>query len=304
MSTDHPGLPFVQAKRYQPGRPDGPPLWVVIHDMEAHELPTTAENVANYFATLPDDRVVSAHYCADSNSVVQCVRLADTAYTVGNRAGNNRGINWELAGFASQTREQWLDDFGVAMLGQIAPIIRADAARYGIPLVRRSIAELKAFRPGVTSHNDLRLAFGVTSHTDPGPNFPWDYFMALLNGVNPDGGNDMAQMLVRFSDADDPAQVWLCDGMLRRKVRAEWVDDASIPGPGNGPITNAQAHQALLLGNLSNQGGVFTSSGDPDVWGVEYPPAAAPVVGEVTLSEESLDAVEARVDKQLDEQAD
>ena len=126
---------------------------------------------------------------------------------------------------------------------------------------------------------------------------------AILTG-NGQGDDDMAQMLVRFSDADDPAQVWLCDGMLRRKVKPEWVDDASIPGPGNGPITNAQAHQALLLGNLSNQGGVFTSVGDPDVWGVEYPPAAAPVVGEVTLSEESLDAVEARVDKQLDEQAD
>jgi len=269
VSTDHPGLPFVQAKFYGRGRPDGPPLWIVMHDMEASEYSGRAESTAAYFANPGDGRVVSSHYCVDDDSVVQCVALADVAYTVGNRPGNNRGINWELAGFARQTRDEWLDPFGRAMFARMAPYVRADATRYSIPLERRSVAELQAKRKGITSHNDLRLAFGVTDHTDPGPAFPWDYLIALLNGATEE--DDVKQMLVRFADADDPNQVWLCDGMLRRKVEPEWVDDASIPGPGNGPITNAQAHQALLLGNLSNNGGVFTSIGDPDVWGVEYP---------------------------------
>jgi len=179
-SPDHPDLQFVQAKKYAPGRPDGPPLWIVVHDMEASETSTRAENTAQYFATLNDGRSVSSHYCCDSDSVVQCVRLGDVAYTVGNRPGNYRGINWEFAGFAQQTREQWLDPFGKAMFAQAAPYIRADARKYGIPLVKRTVAELKAYKPGVTSHNDLREAFGNTTHTDPGPNFPWDYFMALL----------------------------------------------------------------------------------------------------------------------------
>lgn len=181
QSPDHPELSFVQAKTYAKGRPDGPPLWIVVHDMEASETRTRAENTANYFATLPDGRSVSSHYCVDNDSVVQCVKLADTAYTVGNRPGNYRGINWEFSGFASQTREQWLDQFGVDMFAQAAPYIRADAVKYDIPLVRRTVDELKAKLPGVTSHNDLRLAFGGTTHTDPGPNFPWDYFMELLN---------------------------------------------------------------------------------------------------------------------------
>ena len=184
-SPDHPELTFVQASGYTKGRPDGPPLWIVIHDMEANETPTTAEATANYFATGAGGRSVSSHYCADNNSIVQCVLLQDTAWTVGNRPGNYRGINWELSGFAAQTREQWLDPFGVAMLGLCAPIMRSDATRYGIPLTRRSVAELRAFQPGITSHNDLGLAFGGTDHTDPGPNFPWDYLMSLLTGTGP-----------------------------------------------------------------------------------------------------------------------
>jgi len=181
-SNDHPGLPFVQAAGYTAGRPDGKPLWIVIHDMEASETPTRAESTAAYFANPGDGRNVSSHYCVDSNSVVQCVDLDDSAWTVGNRPGNNRGINWELSGFASQSKGQWLDDFGWAMFAQMAPLVRSDGKRFGIPLERRTVAELQAFKPGITSHNDLRLAFSGTTHTDPGPNFPWAEFLAVMNG--------------------------------------------------------------------------------------------------------------------------
>ena len=123
-SNDHAGLPFVQAEGYTRGRPDGPPIWIVIHTMEASETAQRAENTAAYFANPPDGRQVSSHYCADSDSVVQCVDLDDIAWTVGNRPGNYRGINWELSGFANQTRDQWLDSFGRAMLAQAAPLMK------------------------------------------------------------------------------------------------------------------------------------------------------------------------------------
>jgi hypothetical protein len=181
-SPDHPDLQFVQARYFTPGRPDGPPLWIVIHDMEAGESSTRAESTAAYFATMPDGRRVSSHYCVDDDSVIQCVRLADVAWTVGNRPGNYRGINWELAGFARQTRQEWLDEFGRAMFAQMVPIVLADAAEYEIPLRRCTIDDLLDKRPGITCHNDLRIAYGGTTHTDPGPNFPWDYFLALLTG--------------------------------------------------------------------------------------------------------------------------
>ena len=216
-SPDHPELNFVQAAGYTKGRPDGPPLWIVIHDMEAGESSDRAESTAVYFASGSGGRNVSAHYCVDDNSVIQCVRLADSAWTVGNRPGNYRGINWELSGFARQTRAQWLDPFGRAMFAQAAPYIRADAARFGIPLRLCTVADLTAFRPGITSHNDLRLAFGQTTHTDPGPAFPWDVFMQILAGGGQEEGNDMAVAYrVESTDPKYNDRVFLSNGVNRR----------------------------------------------------------------------------------------
>ena len=208
-SNDHAGLPFVQAEGYTRGRPDGPPIWIVIHTMEASETAQRAENTAAYFANPPDGRQVSSHYCADNDSVVQCVDLDDIAWTVGNRPGNYRGINWELSGFANQTRDQWLDPFGRAMLAQAAPLMKSDSARFGIPVRRCTVSDLQARKPGYTTHNDLRVAFGVTTHTDPGPNFPFDYLFSLISG----SGVDM--FLVQITG--NPA-VWVSDGQTHRPV--------------------------------------------------------------------------------------
>jgi len=191
MATgDHADVPFVQAAGYTPGRPDGPPIWVVIHDMEYPERDTAAEATAQYFANPTDGRSVSSHYTADSNSVVQCVRLSDSAWTVGNRPGNYRGINWELAGYSSQTREQWLDDYGRAMLAGAAEIMRRDMATYAIPAHLLTDAEVTAFTPGITSHNQLRVCFGGTTHTDPGAGFPYDYLLDLLTEADVDTRQD------------------------------------------------------------------------------------------------------------------
>lgn len=192
---DHPDIPFVEAKTadggpaYTHGRPDGPPLWVVIHDMEFPERLDAAEWTAHYFSgpASAAGRSVSSHYTADADSIVQCVRLADTAWTVGNRPGNYRGINWELAGYANQTRAQWLDTFSLAMLTRIAEIISRDLTTYGIPARTLTDAEVRSRVPGITSHWQLGRVFGGTDHTDPGPNFPWDVLLDLIQ----QGGDDM-----------------------------------------------------------------------------------------------------------------
>lgn len=179
-SNDYPGLPFIQARGYTVGRRDGPPLWVVWHTMEAGEHSARARNTAGYFAAPGDGRDVSAHWCVDDTEVIQCVDLDDTAWTVGNRPGNNRGLNVELSGFARQTAAQWLDPFGVAMFAKIAPVVAAAMKRWSIPNAWRAVADLRNMRPGHTTHHDLGRAFGGTDHTDPGPHFPRSHVLTVV----------------------------------------------------------------------------------------------------------------------------
>jgi N-acetyl-anhydromuramyl-L-alanine amidase AmpD len=227
QSVDHPQLEYIQAAGYTVGRGGFAPIWIVVHDMEAGEDSGRAESTARYFANPGDGRNVSSHYCVDDDSVIQCVRLKDTAWTVGNTPGNQRGINWELSGFARQTRAEWLDAFGINMFKQMAPIVQADAREYGIPLKKLTIAELRAFKPGVTSHNDLREAFNVTTHTDPGPAFPWDVFLSMMQG-SPAGGDDVG-FLFRVDD-DPDNRLWASDGLRRRLVRGTPSGGSPIGG--------------------------------------------------------------------------
>lgn len=269
QSPDHPSLRYVEAKGYTIGRPDGKPLWNVIHDMEASEMATRAENTAAYFANPGDGRNVSSHYTADNNSVVQCVLLRHSAWTVGNRPGNNRGINWELSGFASQTRAQWLDEFGRDMFHMITPIMRLDSKKYDIPLERRTIAELKAWKPGFTSHNDLRLAFGRTTHTDPGGNFPWDYFLEVLNQED----DDMPSGYINLKKGDGGTEATKSlrtnvnglQNMLRRSGHLKPnTDEVKVYEPG---VYDAPTSAAVLAARIS-QGSNATNgdsiSGDAD----------------------------------------
>lgn len=243
-SNDHPGLPFVQARGFTAGRPDGPPLWIVFHDMEASETLTRAESTAAYFANPSDGRRVSSHYCADANSVVQCVDLDDSAWTVGNRQGNNRGINWELAGFARQTRAEWLDSFGLAMFRGIAPLVRSDARRFNIPLRWLTDDEVRAMRPGLTTHVQLGRVFGGTTHTDPGPSFPYDAVLQIIqNGVS-----DMPARFTfqGFPDEEKyfpakpggPSRTHVTDGVRYTVQQYSSTADKIKNGAGFGPITN------------------------------------------------------------------
>lgn len=215
-SPDHPGLPFVQAAGYTKGRPDGPPIWVVWHTMEASEHSARAESTAAYFANPGDGRQVSSHYTVDDTSVVQCVRLADSAWTVGNRPGNNRGINWELSGFARQSRTEWLDPFGLAMFDRAAPIAAADMTRCGIPNRWCTIDDLIARRPGHTTHNDLRIAFGGTTHTDPGPDFPRDHVLKVIGAALNQPASQEVDMILGKLKGD--LRTYVSDGLEYRQI--------------------------------------------------------------------------------------
>ena len=52
--------------------------------------------------------------------------------------------------------------------------------KYSIPPVHLTVAQLKAGRKGFVGHVDVSNAYHQSDHDDPGPNFPWDYYLGLV----------------------------------------------------------------------------------------------------------------------------
>lgn len=171
-------MKFVQAKHFYSG--GNVPRIVVIHDMEYPEKPDSAEWCANFFAA-ESAPLASAHYAVDGDSVVQMVKEDDGAWhTPGLLVGreiNRTSIGVEHAGFARQTPEEWQDPYSAAMLELSAQLVADICARHNIPPRRLTVEELQAGVGGICGHADCTTATGTGSHWDPGPGFPWDWYM-------------------------------------------------------------------------------------------------------------------------------
>lgn len=166
----------IKAKWFHQGRLRKVRL-VVIHSMESQEKGDTAESVAAWFAR--GAAKTSAHICFDNNSAVRCVDDSDTAWAAPN--ANADGLHAELAGRARQTRAEWLDDFGKAMLKLVAKQVAAWCKKYNIPVVHLTPKQVAAGKKGICSHADVTEAYpGTGSHWDPGKDFPWDVFLPLV----------------------------------------------------------------------------------------------------------------------------
>ena len=175
-------MTFVQAEFYTPtiGRVID---YIVVHDMEYPEKSSAAEDCANYFAhpRLPDGRPnrASAHYCVDADSIVQCVLDKDIAYAA--PRVNHNGIHIEHAGYAHQTREQWLDGFSYSMLQRSARLTAQKCREKNVPAVYVNEDGLRRGDRGITDHATTTRAFNIYGgHTDPGPQFPMDVYIELV----------------------------------------------------------------------------------------------------------------------------
>ncbi len=169
-------ISFVQARNFTKGRSNAIDV-LVIHTMESPEKPDTAESVANWFAgsTAPQ---ASAHYCVDENSVVQCVHDMDVAWHA--PGANHNGIGIEHAGRAAQTKADWADDYSVKMLELSADLAARKCKEFDIPVAWLGPADLVAGKRGITGHVQVSQAFKKSDHSDPGPAFPVQAYLALV----------------------------------------------------------------------------------------------------------------------------
>lgn len=170
-------IPFIESRHYNRVVERHTVDWIVLHAMEAPETPQRAEQCAKYMATLADSEgVKSAHYYVDCDSVVQGVPENRIAYHA--PGANLRGIGIEHAGRARQTRQEWLDDFGIRMLSLSAQLAARSAKRWGIPLQFVDATALLAGTRGITTHAECTKAWKRSTHTDPGAGFPADWYLA------------------------------------------------------------------------------------------------------------------------------
>ncbi len=166
-----PPIAFVQARHYGwAGRTTIDVI--VLHSAEVGEFHSSAEAVAAYFvaATRPS----SAHYCVDADSIVQCVKDVHVAFHA--PGVNTRSLGIEQAGYAKQTRDEWLDPYGQRMLRLVARLVAAKATEYSVPLVWLTPAELAAGKRGLCQHRDVTAAFPRKGdgHYDCGSSYPVD----------------------------------------------------------------------------------------------------------------------------------
>jgi hypothetical protein len=168
--------PIIEARHFTRGR-EGPIDLVVLHTLEGAERGDTAETVARRFAGREAPEL-SAHYCVDSDSIVQCVRDADVAWHA--PGANHDGLGIVLAGGSPETFGDWRDPEATAVLARAAALVALKCVQYRIPPVWLYAADLVADRRGLTSHRNVALAFHRSDHADPEAAFPSEWFVELV----------------------------------------------------------------------------------------------------------------------------
>jgi hypothetical protein len=269
-----PGIPFVQGRnRYRDG--DARKYGIAIHNT-SNNASDTAE--ASYATRRPDG--VSSHFYVDGDSITQSIDTYDRAGHAGSTHGNDHGISVEITGANGWSRDQWLRGVAWDKLGRVlAAVIRYHWPDGSFQVRHASVAEMRA-NPKVKAlygHNDMRQAWGSTTHTDPGPHFPWDRLTSAINAAlgkpptptptppkPPEEGTDMFPDTVTVPDPKNPgktttrtadqwaAEVWSRtnadvneERFLARKERAAIL----------AAVTAVKAGQAAILGAINDDDG-------------------------------------------------
>ncbi|OZE95183.1 hypothetical protein CH302_19250 [Rhodococcus sp. 15-2388-1-1a] len=150
-----------------------PRLWV-LHTQEGNG---SAQSLANYLQQASSQ--VSYHYSIDNELCVDVVDTDRASWSV--LDANSYSINLCFGGSrAAQSRDVWLDRFGAA-IDYAAFLFVQDARKYGFANLRTlSWDEIRRGLAGGTDHYGITKGLGIGSHTDVGPNFPWDRFIAAI----------------------------------------------------------------------------------------------------------------------------
>jgi hypothetical protein len=152
---------------------NGTPISLIaIHTAEGAR---TAASLAAYL----DQPSTQASYHVLVDDTTTITYLPDDVACWAMLSGNARSLQLCFTGFAAWSRAEWLTH--ERMLRQGATVVARWCARYQIPPVKLTPAQVGANARGVMGHWDWTVGKREGTHTDPGPNFPWDVFMSYVH---------------------------------------------------------------------------------------------------------------------------
>lgn len=148
--------------------------YIAIHNT-SNDAP--ARNEASYAKNRTDS--VSSHYYVDGKDLIQSLNTDYKAWHAGSGTGNSYAISYEIVGTNSKSRDWWLKNVN---WDKLAKQIATDMKEFGIKNQHLTIAQMRDGKStGIVTHDDMRRAWGGTTHTDPGSNFPMDHLIAKVN---------------------------------------------------------------------------------------------------------------------------
>lgn len=171
-------MAFIQAKYFGPTFAPGEPRQIVIHSVESEIIDYLGEELAKGWFQNPDNQT-SAHTISDPAVNTDMVNEIYRAWHCGN--GNSTSLGDEHTGKAAFTTAQWTTPAGMKMLRLSAARTAKQCRDHNIRPRWLSLAQLANNEDGLCTHNDMRLVRGGTTHTDPGPGFPYALYLQMVN---------------------------------------------------------------------------------------------------------------------------
>jgi N-acetyl-anhydromuramyl-L-alanine amidase AmpD len=192
------GIPYVQGRNAYDDRDDRK-YGIAIHNTSNT---ASAEGEASYATRRTDG--ISSHFYVDLDSIVQSIDTKDRCGHAGSANGNENAVCVEITGSNAKTRDWWLKNVAWVKLGAaLAQVIRAHWPDGSFQVRRATVAEMKA-NPKVKAfygHDDMRRAWGGTTHTDPGPNFPGDHLFTVVKAAL--GKTEDDTMFCKYGETND-----------------------------------------------------------------------------------------------------
>lgn len=256
-------------------------IWVCVHTAEG------IRKAADLRAFFERSTNSSAHAVADDFTLLDnLVSYSQAAWTL--RNGNRRSDNLELCGFASWSRDEWLNNHK-GMLNNAAAWIKARCTARGIPIRKLDAAGVRRGDAGVIGHVDYTNGTGDGTHWDPGPGFPWDYVIArasstpapnpagtaIRNGEDPvmidtypDGTRELVGLKAKLDAGGKPtgdleptyeARTWVLPYTLPVGATSAMISDAwiSVKAAGGGAIEYVRLMSIRNAAQYSMPGGGY-----------------------------------------------